>query len=159
MELYSDFEEFIKLLNKHNVKYLVVGGYVVSYYSHPRNTGDIDVFVESSNDNAKNILSVLDEFGFGYLNISLDDLMKSNQVIQLGNSPVRIDIMTSIDGVKFNEAYKNKELAKFGKIGNVPIISLNDLLKNKKLSGREKDIQDVKSLEKDGKNFNKDIEI
>jgi predicted nucleotidyltransferase len=152
MELYSDFEEFIELLNKHKVKYLVVGGYVVSYYSQPRNTGDIDIFIESSEDNAKNILSVLDEFGFGYMQISLYDLIQNNQVIQLGNSPVRIDIITSIDGIEFKEAFEHKSIVKFGNIEEVPIISLGDLLKNKKLSGRQKDIQDIKSLEKNGNN-------
>jgi len=90
----------------------------------------------------------LDEFGFGYLKISANDLMKSNQIIQLGNSPVRIDIITSIDGIEFKEADENKIIVKFGKIQNVPIISLKDLIKNKTISGREKDIQDVKSLQK-----------
>jgi predicted nucleotidyltransferase len=151
MELYSDFEEFLELLNKNNVKYLVVGGYVVSYYSQPRNTGDIDIFVESSVENAQNILKVLDEFGFGYLKVSLKDLTKNNQIIQLGNSPVRIDIITSIDGFEFSEAYKNKIIVKLGKVGKVPIIALNDLIKNKISSGREKDILDVNTLQKSGK--------
>jgi hypothetical protein len=148
MELYSDFEEFIELLNKHSVKYLVVGGYVVSFYTFPRNTGDIDIFIEATEDNARKIITVLDEFGFGYLNMSIDDLLKSEQIIQLGNSPVRIDLITSIDGVEFDEAYKNKSVIKLGEVKNVSIISLNDLLKNKTVTGRPKDIQDAEQLKK-----------
>jgi len=148
MELYSAFEEFIEFLNKHSVKYLVVGGYVVSFYTFPRNTGDIDIFIESTEDNARKIITVLEEFGFGYLNMSIDDLLKSEQIIQLGNSPVRIDIITSIDGVEFEEAYKNKSLIKLGEVKNVSIISLKDLLKNKTGTGRPKDIQDAEQLKK-----------
>ena len=149
MKLPQDFKEFIELLNKHNVKYLLVEGYAVSYYSQPKLTQDIDIWVESSNQNAKKILEVLKEFGFSEFDIQIQDLTLPNQIIQLGHPPMRIDILTTISGVDFEEAYKAKIQDKYLEI-NVDLISIEDLVKNKEKAGRDKDQFDLKWMKKYG---------
>jgi len=90
MELNQDFKEFIELLNNHNVKYMVVGGYAVGYHGHPRFTGDIDFWVAISMDNALKIVAVLNEFGFVNLSLKAEDFTENNVVVQLGYEPNRI---------------------------------------------------------------------
>ncbi len=148
---FEDFEDFIRLLTKYEVEYLVVGGYAVSVYSRPKNTEDIDIWINSSSDNAKKMLQVINEFGFGSIGITLKDLTTKDKIIQMGISPIRIDIMTSIDGVKFEEAFKNKSIFGYGDIENVFYISLKDLTLNKKKSNRIKDINDLSWLKEYGK--------
>jgi hypothetical protein len=158
MRVEKDFEEFIKLLNFHKVKYLVVGAFALIYYTHPRNTGDIDFFVETSPENAKKILRVLNDFGFESLDLKEEDFVKPDSIIQFGFIPNRIDIITEISGITFDEAYRNKVE---GKIGNqeVSFISPADLLRNKKAAKRTKDVADAELLEKylNNKNNNKTI--
>lgn len=146
MIIYSDFKEFIQLLNKHKVKYLLVGGYAVSLYSRPKSTQDIDIFIESSMPNANKILKVLDEFGLASLGITVNDLTAKDRVVQLGVSPLRIDLMTSIEGVDFLTAYKNRKKITYWSIKNVFFISYKDLVTNKKTTGRKKDIEDLEWL-------------
>jgi hypothetical protein len=146
METSKDFEEFFELLNSRKVHYVVVGGYAFAVHAKPKYTGDIDVFVDSSTANAQNLLKVLEEFGFGELGISLEDLTKADQVIQLGNPPLRIDILTSISGVSFQEAWKNKITGKYGEQA-VNFIGKADLIRNKKASGRKKDMLDLEDLQ------------
>ena len=148
MKAERDFEEFIELLNKHKVKYLIVGAYAFALYAKPRNTGDLDIFIESSEENAALIMRVLTEFGLESLNITLEDFITDGRVIQLGVSPVRIDIMNRIDGVSFNEANKRTEKVKFGNsIAN--FISKKDLIKNKLSTNRLKDKADAEELQQD----------
>jgi hypothetical protein len=146
MRVEEHFEEFIKLLNYHKVKYLVVGAYALIYYTHPRNTGDIDFFIDATPDNAEKLLSVLAEFGFETLDLKVDDFIKPDSIIQLGLVPNRIDIITEISGITFNEAFQNKVHGKIGK-QEVFFISPEDLLKNKKAANRAKDIADAELLE------------
>ncbi len=145
MKVEKDFEEFIELLNKHGVKYLIVGAYALALYGVPRNTGDIDIFIERSEENAKKILNVLSDFGFDDLELSLTDFTTEEMVIQLGIPPVIIDIITSISGVEFDESYTSKVETKFGKIF-ANFISLECLIKNKKASARKKDQADLELL-------------
>ena len=145
MEIQQDFRDLLHLFNEQGVKYLVVGGYALAFHGAPRFTGDIDLWVRMSSSNASKILLALGEFGFGNLGINKDDLTKDDQVLQLGYPPVRIDIMTSIDGVDFDEAYTNREITKYGDI-NINIISKNDLIKNKRATGRHRDLADVEAL-------------
>lgn len=152
---FEDFKDFLRLLKKNDVEYLIVGGYAVSIHSRPRSTQDIDIWIKSSKGNAEKVLKVINEFGFGEMEISLNDLINENMVIQLGNPPIRIDIMTAIDGVEFNEAYKNKSSFSYYDLENVYYISFDDLLKNKESSGRDKDIDDIKWLKKYGKDNKK----
>lgn len=145
MRVERDFVDFIKLLNKHNVQYLIVGAYAMALYSEPRNTGDIDFFIEPTEANALKVLDVLKEFGMESLDISISDLINENMVVQLGVAPVRIDLLSSISGVNFNEAYTEIEKKKFGET-EANFISKKHLIKNKKASNRKKDISDLEIL-------------
>ncbi len=145
MEVQKDFKELLELLNEHKVEYMIVGGYALAYHGAPRFTGDIDIFVHPSHENAKNILSALDDFGFGSLNLTIDDFQDPNSVVQLGVPPVRIDIITSISGVTWEEANIGK---KEGFYGDVPVCFLGreQYITNKRASGRKKDLADLESL-------------
>jgi len=148
VQFYSDFKDFIKLLNKFKIRYLIIGGYAIAFHSRPRATQDIDIFIDNSEVNAKKILKALDEFGFASLNIKKEDLIKDDAIIQLGVRPLRIDLVTSIEGVKFDEAYKNRVTINYADLKNISLISIKDLIKNKKETGHEKDIFDIDWLNK-----------
>lgn len=145
MELSQDFKEFIQLLNVHKVEYLVVGGYAVAIHGFPRTTGDIDFWVKPSQENAERVVKSLIEFGFGSLDISIDDFIKNDSVVQLGFPPNRIDIMTSVSGLTFDECLKNKKEVEF-EGEKINFISLHHLRINKKSTGRDKDNLDLKNL-------------
>ncbi len=147
MRIEKDFEEFIILLNEHSVRYLIVGAYAVVLYSIPRNTQDIDIFLEPTRENGEKIIQVLNDFGFGSLGFKIEDFQDTNLVIQLGVPPVRIDLMMSISGVDFESAWLKRTSSKFGNT-EAWFISLEDLLINKKSSGRPKDLFDTSTLEK-----------
>ncbi|MDY0082478.1 MAG: nucleotidyltransferase [Ignavibacteriaceae bacterium] len=143
----KDFAEFIELLNKYNVEYMIVGAYALALYSRPRNTGDLDIFINSTLDNAKRLLKTIKEFGFENAGIEEDDFIIKGRIVQLGVSPVRIDIINDIDGVDFLSAFKNKETFQFGKVA-ANFISRLDLIKNKRASKRKKDAADLDELER-----------
>ena len=143
----KDFEEFIELLNKHNVEYMIVGAYALALYARPRNTGDIDIFINNNDANAKLVLNVIKEFGFGDAEIEENDFMTKGRIVQLGVSPIRIDIINEIDGIDFSNAFSRKEKFQFGKV-IANFISRSDLIKNKKASNRKKDQADLDELEK-----------
>lgn len=146
MRVEKDFEDFIRLLNYHKVKYLVVGAYALIYYTYPRNTGDIDFFVEASVSNAGKILKALKDFGFESSTLKKEDFIKPDTIFQLGVRPNRIDLITGISGVSFSTAYKNKVKSNFG-TEKVYFISAKDLLKNKRAAARSKDIADAEVIE------------
>lgn len=145
MEVQKDYKELLELFNGHKVEYMIVGAYALAYHGIPRFTGDIDIFVRPSSENAQNILSALADFGFGALNLTLDDFRNPDSVIQLGIPPVRIDIITSLTGVSWVEADKGK---KEGLYGNVPVSFLGreQYIANKRAIGRKKDLADLESL-------------
>ena len=147
LKVEKDFEEFVGLLNKFNVEYMIVGAYALALYSRPRNTGDIDVFINSSSKNAKQIIKVIEEFGFENAGIEENDFITRGRIVQLGVSPVRIDIINEIDGIKFLDAYKRKEIFQFGNV-SANFISRQDIIANKKASNRKKDQGDLDELEK-----------
>jgi len=141
------------LLNRHKVNYLIVGAYALALFAEPRNTGDIDIFVERTKENADKIINVLIDFGFESFGIIANDFVKKNIVVQLGVQPVRIDIITSISGVNFDEAYTFKEIKQFGKT-TANFISKEFLIKNKKATARKKDLADLELLlKKKSKSF------
>jgi len=141
----QDFKEFVELLQKNSAEYLIVGGYAVGIHGHPRFTGDLDIWLNPSPENAKRILTTVNEFGFSSFKLTESDFTKEGNVIQLGYPPLRIDLLTSIDGVTFQECFDNrKEVEMEGVIVN--FIGYWDLLKNKKESGRPKDIDDIEHL-------------
>jgi hypothetical protein len=106
--LSKDFKEFIELLNIHSVRYVVVGGYSVAFHGYPRYTKDLDVWIESSAENADNMMRALEEFGFGSLGLKAKDFLERNQIIQLGLPPSRIDILTTLTNLQFEDCYKKR---------------------------------------------------
>ncbi len=143
----KDYVDFIGLLNKHKVEYLIVGAFALAVYSRPRNTGDIDIFINPAPENASSIFNAIEEFGFSDIGITVQDFLTEGSIIQLGISPVRIDILTSIDGVTFGECYERKERLRFGQT-SADFISRIDLIKNKMSSNRAKDKADLDELSK-----------
>lgn len=148
MELQKDFRELLELFNAHNVEYLIVGGYALAYYGAPRYTGDIDIFIKPDSDNASLVLKALNDFGFGSAGLKLDDFTNPDNIVQLGYPPVRIDIMTSISGVSWEDAYKNREAGKYGDLC-VSFIGLDQYIQNKRATGRKKDLADLEALGKE----------
>jgi len=145
MEVQKDFKELLELFNEHNVEYMIVGAYALAYHGVPRFTGDIDIFVHSTSENAQKILSALTDFGFGSLNLSIDDFKNPDSVVQLGVPPIRIDIITSISGVSWEEADTGKEK---GMYADLPVYFLGrkQYIDNKRAIGRKKDLADLESL-------------
>ncbi len=145
--LTPDFKEFAELLNSNQVEYLVVGGYALAAYGHPRYTGDLDFWVGCCPENAQRILTALDQFGFGALGIVQQDLSTPNQVIQLGYPPRRIDLLTSIDGVDFKTCHARRTVVSIDGV-DLCFIALEDFKTNKRAAGRLKDLADLESLDK-----------
>ncbi len=147
MQLDPDFSEFIECCIGSDVRFLVVGGYAVAAYGHPRYTKDLDVWVMVDPENAVSLVKALDQFGFGSLGLTPDDFSQPGTVIQLGYPPKRIDLLTSVDGVDFDSCYRHRaELALEGIKAGVPFISLADLRRNKAASGRPQDLADLAAL-------------
>jgi hypothetical protein len=146
MKLEQDFKEFIEWLNAHDVTYLVVGGYAVGAHGLPRATKDLDVWVLAARDNADGLIAALDDFGFGGLGLQAADFVRDDVIVQLGYPPVRIDILTSIDGVQFVDAYPHRVE---GSIDGLMIcfIGREDLIANKRAAGRRQDLADADRLE------------
>ena len=144
-QLQTDLSEFVRLLNFHKVEYVVVGGHAVAFHGHPRFTGDIDFFINATEDNALRVLEVLSDFGFGNIGIRAQDLTASDKVVQLGRPPNRIDLLTTISGVTFGEAWRTRVAGHLGDHA-VDFLGWNALLLNKTVAGREKDQLDVKTL-------------
>src|SRR5580700_4594064 len=109
MTLAQDFEDFVKLLNLHAVEYMVVGGYALAFHGKPRHTGDLDIWINVSEQNADRMLLVLREFGMSSLGFKQKDFLQAGYVTQIGYPPLRIDILTNIDGLHFNEAIKRMQ--------------------------------------------------
>ena len=139
-------EEFFELLNRNKVRYLIVGGYAVAIHSRPRFTNDIDIWIDVGELNAGRVLKVLEDFGFAGMGISLDDLLKPDQVIQLGYAPLRIDLLTSVLNVTFADAWERKVEAGYGG-ETVYYIGKEDLITSKKGTGRKRDQKDLDELD------------
>jgi len=135
----------LKLLNAHQAEYLLVGGYAVGYHGYPRATADIDIWVAIGPDNADKIVAVLKEFGFDLPELTPELFLKEGQIIRLGVPPVRIEIITTISGVKFSQCYAKRITDKLDGV-NVNLICLDHLKRNKKAAGRHKDMADIENL-------------
>jgi hypothetical protein len=146
MMLSKDFKEFIELLNESNVRYLVVGGYAVAFHGHPRYTKDLDVWIELSPDNAENIFKALKKFGFGELGLKPADFLERDQIIQLGYPPNRIDILTTLKNLKFDNCYKAKVEVEIQGL-KICFIDIENLKQNKRATGRPQDLADAENLE------------
>lgn len=148
MTLFPDWREFIELLNSHSVDYVIVGAWARAFHGVPRSTGDIDFFVRSSAENADKLLGVLDRFGFASLGITREDFLAPGRIIQLGVEPYRIDIITGISGVSFEEAWHDRIR---GEIDGIPAVflSLRLFRRNKRAAGRAKDLADLDAIPED----------
>lgn len=142
----SDFRDLLKLFEKYDIRYLVVGGYAVMKYSEPRFTKDLDLWIATDQDNASSVYTALKEFGAPLAGLSPDDFMEQGYFYQMGRPPLRIDIMMSIPGVEFEEAWKKREIVELGDV-RIPFISKPDLIEAKRAGGRPQDDIDLKKLE------------
>ncbi|NBC18541.1 MAG: hypothetical protein GVY18_14640 [Bacteroidetes bacterium] len=146
MTIAPDFREFAACLNAREVRYLIVGGYAVAFHGHPRYTKDLDVWIERTPENVRKLLRALDDFGFGSVGLGADDFLEPDQIIQLGYPPLRIDLLTSLDGVTFEVCYKNRQTLDVDEV-RLFFIGLECLRSNKRASGRHQDLADLENLE------------
>ena len=142
----QDFKEFVGLLIENQVEYLIVGGYAVGIHGHPWFTGDLDIWLKPSLENAAKILKCINVFGFSSFALSAEDFTKEGNVVQLGDPPLRIDLLTNIDGVAFDDCYPNRKIVEIDDL-TINFIGYQDLLKNKKASGRLRDLDDLENLQ------------
>ena len=140
-----DFEEFLQLLNQHQVKYCIVGAFAVGLYAEPRYTKDLDILVEPTIENGGKVVAALKDFGFESMGLTAADFLEKNEFIQLGYAPVRIDLITTIKGCTFDEVWQNKKSGQYGD-QKVFVIGREELIKTKKESARPQDISDLKAI-------------
>lgn len=145
MAVHRDYEEFVACLNVSRAKYLIVGGYAVGFHGMPRWTKDMDFWVEPSRENADRVISALQEFFGEDFGLTVGDLTSDDTVLQFGVPPVRIDIVTSIAGVQFDECWSDRAQARYGAQA-ANYISLPHLIRAKEAAGREQDLLDAKGL-------------
>jgi hypothetical protein len=143
----SDFEDLLKLFNANAVRYLIVGGHAVMLYTEPRYTKDLDVWIEASKDNASRVWRALAEFGAPLAGLSPDDFAHEGFFYQLGLPPSRIDVLMSIDGLRFEEAWPERRESELGK-QKAWFIGRAALIRNKRASGRHIDLHDADLLDR-----------
>ncbi len=151
MALNRDLKEFLQLLDKHEVAFMLVGAHAVAVHGYPRGTEDIDFWIRRDEINAGKMLRVLDEFGFGSLGLTMADLLDESAVIQLGKEPHRIDLLTFLTGLDFEDCAQRMFRAVYEGVP-VAVIGRDDLLKNKRATGRRKDLMDVDEFERAERN-------
>jgi len=148
MALSKDWREFLELLNSRAIDYVIVGAQSLAFHALPRHTGDLDILVRPSRDNARLLLTLLNQFGFEQSGFKETDFLQPEQIIQLGRPPSRIDLLTSISGVSTNEAFASKISATLDGIP-VFILGKDALIRNKRAVGRPQDLADLAALEED----------
>jgi len=149
LDLDPDFAEFVECLARRDVRYLIVGGYALAAHGLPRATGDLDVWVMVDPANAEGVVGALQDFGFGSLDLTVDDFLAPDHVVQLGYPPYRIDILTAIDGVTFDDAWSRRLTITSAGL-TLPVIGRDDLIANKLASGRPRDLDDVDRIRRGG---------
>ena len=145
MEVQQDFKELLALFNAHNVDYMIVGAYALAFHGAPRYTGDLDILIHADEKNAKRIFNALNDFGFGKVGLEEADFSEPDRIIQLGVPPVRVDLITSITGVTWEEAKRYRQQGVFGNV-TVYYIGKQQFIANKKALGRKKDLADIEAL-------------
>lgn len=148
MKVEKDYEDLLRLLNKHKVRYCIVGAYAMAFYARPRYTKDMDILVEPDLENGRRIVNALDEFGFQDIGLKGEDFSQKGVIIQLGYEPVRVDIITSIEGCTFQEVWENRQTGTYGE-EEVFFIGRDELIKNKEVSNRKQDKVDLDILRSD----------
>jgi predicted nucleotidyltransferase len=140
-----NFADFLRLLNSRGVEFLVIGGYAVGYHGYVRATGDLDIFVRISAENAAGLVSVFADFGFTTPDLTRELFLEPGKIVRIGVPPVRIEVMNSISGVRFEEIYPKRIEVTIDGV-RMPFIDLESLLRNKAASGRLKDLADIEGL-------------
>jgi len=148
MEVQPDFKELLALFDEHKIEYIIVGAYALAYHGAPRFTGDIDLYVRPTEENALRVVKALGAFGFGSLGLKPADFRQPDQIVQLGVPPVRIDLITSITGVSWEQADAGKVSGKYGDI-DVHYLGVEQYAQNKRATGRKKDLADLEALGED----------
>jgi len=143
--LNQDFREFIQSLNDNQVRYLVVGGYAVALHGYPRYTKDIDIWIELAPVNASRIVGALERFGFGSMGLEEKDFLEADMIIQLGYPPCRIDLLTTLPGVDFDQCFAERFVVEMDGV-LINFIDLENLKKSKRATGRAQDIADIENL-------------
>jgi hypothetical protein len=145
MSLSADLREFIGLLNSHGVEYVIVGAHSLAFHGRPRYTGDVDILVRPSQENAEKLTGVLNEFGFAESGFRPSDFVEPDQMIQLGRVPNRIDLLTGITGIEVADAFEKRVLAD---LAGLPVFFLSKdlLIQNKRAVGRPQDLADLDAL-------------
>jgi len=142
MRVEKDYEDLLRSFNKYKVRYCIVGAFAVAFYAIPRYTKDMDILVEPGRENSRRVINALKEFGFKGLKLSEEDLSRKGGIIQLGYEPVRVDLITSISGVTFDEVWKNRQKGVYGSL-KTNFIGIEELIKNKKKAKRKQDKVDL----------------
>ncbi len=148
MEVQQDFRDLLELFNKHQVEFIIVGAYALGFHGAPRYTGDLDVFVKPDTINAGNIIHALHEFGFGSVGLKTADFERKGQIVQLGFPPVRVDILTSLTGISWEQARSGRVKGQFGDL-MVHYIGRDEFVANKRALGRKKDLADLEAVGED----------
>ena len=143
--LNKHFQDFLELLEKHHVEYVIVGGYAVGVHGFPRYTGNIDIFVGLSSENAARLVDVFNEFGFASLSLKAIDFLEPDTVVEVGREPMKIQVLTGIDGVTFDRCRSDRMMVNISGL-QVPFIGFESLLANKAASPRSKDRIDLEEL-------------
>jgi hypothetical protein len=144
----SHWTELLRGLNARDVRYLIVGAHALGRYAIPRATGDLDIWIERSRQNAERTYRTLIEFGAPLNDLSVDDLQRDDLIFAFGRPPLRVDVLTDIDGVVFEEAWKDRAEGMLGGV-SVSFIGRAHLIANKRAAGRAKDLADVEALERE----------
>ena len=145
MSINQDFKDLLRLLNQEGAEFLVVGAYAVIYYTEPRYTKDIDLWVNPEKNNAEKVFAALKKFGAPLKKITADDFANKELFYQIGVEPNRIDIIMDISGLEFTKAWKKRKRTHYGE-ENISMLSLADLIKAKKSAGRPQDLLDLQKL-------------
>lgn len=141
----TEFSELLKLLNDHEVRYLVIGGYAVTYHGYPRTTGDLDLWIDRTEENAGRVIEVLREFGFDVPELEVGLFLEEDRIVRMGHPPLRVEIFPSVSGVDFAPCYDERVVDEMGDV-EAAIIGLGCLKKNKRASGRHRDLDDLEHL-------------
>lgn len=145
MEIHPDFSELLKLFADFQVEYVIVGGYALAFHGAPRYTGDLDILLHTTSENARRVVDALQAFGFGDTNLTAEDFAMEGRFVRLGHPPVRIDLLTAISGVSWTDVYENRIMGRYGDV-EVPFIGRVEFIINKRASGRLKDLADIEAL-------------
>lgn len=145
MKATRDFEELLRAFVRNDVRFVIVGAHALAWHARPRYTKDLDVLIEPSPDNASRVVTALEQFGFAGLGITTADLDTPGQILQLGVPPTRVDLLTRIDGVTFEEVWASRVTGTYGQVA-VPFIGHDALIRNKTAAGRPQDLADLETL-------------